>query len=601
MNESIFAPYSAIDFAEVNARARRYASLIETRFDRLAQVLSTYETWDVIEDEVGRAVDLLRSLEENADYFRLRVNEVASFLPRNQVLYAFTCFVVVPSFMAAEVSFRVPHSMKRFYPHLLEILEVAKFFPNVRVSHESRTGFLRERSALLVDPITNDAMPRTDVVIFTGTPTHARQVRAVFDPRTLVIANGSGHNPVVISDDADVDKAVDAVLALQLYNQGQDCAAPNAVLVHEGVYEDVLRRLRAELAKVAIGPYSDRNVRIGPITDTTDLVRIQQVLVRNAEWIDPTTPGVIRTHESVVEPTIVAKPLAAGGSYEETFAPVIFLQSYRRDDELARYFEDTRYSPNAMYVTVFGRSDYVEGLSNRRIDGKVLHPPETVLRENHLHMPGVERGTQPYGGNGADASSLTINGSMIAKATLPQRDIYEQVIAPLVDSCAVQQRLAQLRTCSRVDAKPVERLVKLTTEQLRLEPARSEWSALYVDRRALAPRKGAAFVEVPERHAHRLLNLPNVAVLTQLTSADLQRLKDVSDLVAKNSQLDGEEFADRLYAIAGSGAAADETKMRQKAFFELVYKLLFGRPSGPRLHSFLREADWHQVSRLLGV
>ena len=115
---------------------------------------------------------------------------MASFLPKNQVLYSFTCFVAVPSLMAATVSFRIPHSMRTLYPGLLDVLDVATFFPNVRVSDESRTAFLRERSALLVDPHTNYSVPRTDVVIFTGKPVHARQVRAVFDPRTLVIVNG---------------------------------------------------------------------------------------------------------------------------------------------------------------------------------------------------------------------------------------------------------------------------------------------------------------------------------------------------------------------------------------------------------------------------
>src|SRR3989344_3782746 len=97
--------YTAIDFVDVEKQARFFADEIERRREALVETLLEYESFEVAEDEITRTLDLLTNLRENRSYFRLRVNEIAAFLPRNQPLYAFTCFVAVPSLMARAVHF----------------------------------------------------------------------------------------------------------------------------------------------------------------------------------------------------------------------------------------------------------------------------------------------------------------------------------------------------------------------------------------------------------------------------------------------------------------------------------------------------------------
>src|SRR3989344_727177 len=367
------APYSSIDFTEVNKRAQTLADLIENRFNSLSEILLRYESYEVVKDEIIRTLDILRNLKENKKYFRLRVGAVTSFLPRNQPLYAFTCFVIVASLMASEVHFRIPNSMRYFFLEVFELLEISQLFPNIFISYKERLEFLIKRSALLLNTKTEESVPITDVVIFTGTSVHADQLRSVFDKRTLFISNGSGHNPVIVSKDADLGKAVDAVLTLQFYNQGQDCAAPNAILVHKDILKDFLSMLRQSVSSTKVGFYEDKSCRIGPISDPKDLVRIQDFLIENREWLDPSTPGVIRTIDAIVKPTIICKPLIKGGNFNEIFAPIIFVQEYTDDSELSNYFEDQRYTQNAMYVTLYGTSKYIKSLIDKPIRGKVLH------------------------------------------------------------------------------------------------------------------------------------------------------------------------------------------------------------------------------------
>src|SRR3989344_1831473 len=110
-----FTPYARLSFDEIESRSLQFAKKIVDTFDALADVLLEYESFEVVEDEVARTLDILRSLHENKKYFQLRINEIAAFLPRNQPLYAFTCFVVIPSFMAHKVYFRIPYSMRSFF------------------------------------------------------------------------------------------------------------------------------------------------------------------------------------------------------------------------------------------------------------------------------------------------------------------------------------------------------------------------------------------------------------------------------------------------------------------------------------------------------
>jgi lysyl-tRNA synthetase class 1 len=140
---------------------------------------------------------------------------------------------------------------------------------------------------------------------------------------------------------------------------------------------------------------------------------------------------VIRVKDGIVEPTIIVKPLRHGANFVEQFSPVFFIQEYAEDSELSVYFDCEQYRRNAMYVSIFGTSAYLDGLlTKKQPDGRPLHDESTIIKNKDLHAPGVERGTQPYGGFGRGASCYSLDGVVTSKPTLPQRDMYEQIVVP---------------------------------------------------------------------------------------------------------------------------------------------------------------------------
>lgn len=596
-----FTPYTELDFELINSRANDFVDHMESKYEELAHILLEYESYEVVVDEINRTFDLLRHLKENEEYFKIRVGSVAAFLPRNQPLYALSCFALVPSLMASEVHFRIPQSMTHFFPRLLALLEINKRFPNIKISIKQRIDFLKERSALHVNQNTKETHPITEAVIFTGTPSHADQLRNVFDQGTLFITNGSGHNPIVVGIDANIDKAVEASLKLKLYNQGQDCASPNSILVHKDIFNNFMRILRDEIRTVRVGDYRDRKCRVGPISNPKDLVRIQDLLIDNREWLDPTTPGIIRAYDAILEPTIIIKPLRSGANFDEVFAPALFVQKYDDDNDLSIYFEDPRYALNAMYVTLYGTSTYVKNIIGRDIDGRVLHEKTSFLHNTHLHTYGQERGTQPYGGNGYGASSISINGKITPKATLPQRDIFEWVAKPLLKKGALEKKLTALKAADTMMYKDVNKLMRLKTlstddvDDLRLN------ENVYIDLEGILD-ENLRYTKLDQDRLHTLLETPNTAYITKLHLEELELVRNLKKLIVSSRNLPLEEFSTKLYALSAEpNASKSENRKRQFRFFQIVYQLLLGKDSGPRLAQFILEVDSDHMFSLLDV
>jgi len=603
---NMYKKFSSINFSQVKELALKFAEKIESNRELLVDTLLEYESFEVANDEIERTLDLLKSLEENKEYFSHRVGAVTAFMPRNQPVYALTCFVLVPSLMAEKVYFRIPAAMKFFFPKIIDLLEVVNFFPNIVISEKERLQFLAERTALKVNPDNSEeTLPVTDAVIFTGTSKHADQLRMVFDNRTLFITNGSGHNPIVIAKSADLETAAEAVLSLTLYNQGQDCAAPNTILIEDTVYDDLIKVLLEKLQDVKIGAYKDRECRVGPISSAKDLVRVKEFLVNNREYIHERTPGLINTLKVILEPVVITKPLEDGGNYEEIFAPVIMAQKYSSNDQLKEYFENKKYLLHAMYVTLYGENDYILNLKDTVVDGRKIHDKYSVLHNTHLHAPGVERGTQPYGGRGYGASSTSFKGKLVGKATLPQRDMYEMLIKPIVtNETFLKEQKELLERTNLVLEKDVKKLLKIKNNEIKNKDSvvsSKENETFYVDSTRVDSGEGR-FVQIGTSVVYSLLERHNSEFISELSLSKIEQVIELVKLLKSKKSVTEDEFKKRMYAIPKKDSLSDDkNKIRQKDFFLTVYKLLFGKEKGPRLNHFLYEIDNAEILPLLDI
>jgi len=191
------------------------------------------------------------------------------------------------------------------------------------------------------------AHPDIDKVAFTGSTEVGRLIRTATagSGKKLSLELG-GKSPFVVFDDADLDSVVEGVVDAIWFNQGQVCCAGSRILVHEGIAEDLERKLKARMEKLRIGNPLDKAVDMGAIVDESQLERIREMVSRGAEegatvwhpqgglpqegWFYPPT---LCTN---VQPTDLL-------AQEEVFGPVVAMMTFRTPGEAVELANNSRY------------------------------------------------------------------------------------------------------------------------------------------------------------------------------------------------------------------------------------------------------------------
>jgi alpha-ketoglutaric semialdehyde dehydrogenase len=83
-----------------------------------------------------------------------------------------------------------------------------------------------------------------------------------------------GKNAIIVLDDADLELAVEGIVWSAFGTAGQRCTAASRVIVQEGVYEELEKRLVAAVEKLRLGPGWEEGVDVGPVINKGALEKI---------------------------------------------------------------------------------------------------------------------------------------------------------------------------------------------------------------------------------------------------------------------------------------------------------------------------------------
>jgi aldehyde dehydrogenase (NAD+) len=150
-----------------------------------------------------------------------------------------------------------------------------------------------------------------------------------------------GNNAIIVSDKADLDIAIPAIVFGSVGTTGQRCTSTRRLIIHEDVYDQVRDKLVSAYKQVAkkIGNPLDQNVLVGPMVD-------QGAVTMYTEAIDKVKEsggtilygGEVLDGEKYAAGTYVVPALAEAENeweivQEETFAPLLYLMKYKEFDE----------------------------------------------------------------------------------------------------------------------------------------------------------------------------------------------------------------------------------------------------------------------------
>jgi succinate-semialdehyde dehydrogenase/glutarate-semialdehyde dehydrogenase len=195
----------------------------------------------------------------------------------------------------------------------------------------------RERAAEVVDVWLDDARVRK--ISFTGsTPVGKHLARRSADTLKKLSLELGGNAPFIVFDDADLDAAVDGLMAAKFRNGGQTCVSPNRVFVQDAVHNRFVEKLAARIAALKVGPASDEGSQIGPMINSKAVEKIERHLKDAVEGGARLVVGGHRLAalgRNYFAPTLLVDVHARMAcSCEETFGPVVPVTRFQTEDEV---------------------------------------------------------------------------------------------------------------------------------------------------------------------------------------------------------------------------------------------------------------------------
>lgn len=190
--------------------------------------------------------------------------------------------------------------------------------------------------------------PDVDKVTFTGSTAIGKRVAALATGNLKKVAlELGGKSPVLVFDDADLERTIPAAAEAVFMNSGQICFAGTRLYAQRGIYERVVTALSERVAALRVGGGFEDGVDIGPLISARQLARAQGFVERAREQgarVLAAGAPVDATAGHFMAPALLAVP---GNDIEiareEVFGPVLTVMPFSGIDEAVQLANDTSY------------------------------------------------------------------------------------------------------------------------------------------------------------------------------------------------------------------------------------------------------------------
>lgn len=388
----------------------RVAQLIRSRKEELARLLTR---------EIGRPIKSTRLIiERTARIYELAAQELPHVLtgefvpleaydypPGNEnriamirrepigVIGAITPFNFPPDSMAHKVApalamgNTVVLKPSRYSP--LTESEIAKLIIEAGFPRDSIV-VVTGNSSMIGDEFVSN--PKIALITFTGSSKVGLELasKAILNGKRVIMELG-GSDAMIILEDANLDRAVQAAIIGRFDYAGQFCNATKRLIVREEIYDEFIRRLVEGVSRLKIGDPLSEDTDIGPLI-SREAVETMESFVNDA-----LSRGgrVIYRASKVPErgfyypPTILEAPYEARVWVEEVFGPVLPVTKVKSDDEAVEVANRTEYGLDAsIFTRDFSRA---YRLATRIKAGTVFINDTTRLRFDNLPFGGFKK------------------------------------------------------------------------------------------------------------------------------------------------------------------------------------------------------------------
>ena len=234
--------------------------------------------------------------------------------------------------------------------------------------------------------------PKVRAISFTGSVAVGRQVRdqATALGKRVQLELG-GQNPLIVTGDADLDRAVEAAYAGAFWSAGQKCTATRRIYVEAPVYDAFRQRLLDRIASGKVGDPTDPETEVGPLVNEQQLNDVLEAIDQGKREGGKVLAGGERVDDDsyLVAPTLfegVADDAML--SCEEVFGPVTSLYSFDTLDEAIERANAVEFGLSA---SIFTNSLEATEAFVKRLEAGLLHVnSQTAGADVHVPFGGIK-------------------------------------------------------------------------------------------------------------------------------------------------------------------------------------------------------------------
>ena len=192
--------------------------------------------------------------------------------------------------------------------------------------------------------------PLVSKVSFTGSIKTGISISKMASMKKITLELG-GNDPLVVLEDADINKAVRAAVSGSFLNAGQVCIAVKRIILHESIANEFVSKLVSETAKLNMGDPSNGKTDVGPLIDVNAAKKVEMLVEdalnggaklllggkRTNAFYTPTIIDHVKSHMKIVS--------------DETFGPIAPIIRVRSVDEAFDVANNTEYGLQAGVFT----------------------------------------------------------------------------------------------------------------------------------------------------------------------------------------------------------------------------------------------------------
>ncbi|MBT2371917.1 betaine-aldehyde dehydrogenase [Pseudomonas fluorescens] len=202
--------------------------------------------------------------------------------------------------------------------------------------------------------------PRIEKISFTGGTDTGKKVMASASGSSLkdVTMELGGKSPLIIFDDADLDRAADTAMMANFYSSGQVCTNGTRVFVPKHLQAAFEAKIVERVARIRVGNPEDENTNFGPLVSFAHMESVLGYIAKGKEEGARLLCGGDRLTDgdfakgAFVAPTVFTDCTDEMTIVrEEIFGPVMSILTYETEEEVIRRANDTDFGLAAGVVT----------------------------------------------------------------------------------------------------------------------------------------------------------------------------------------------------------------------------------------------------------